>query len=139
MNEFGLEFMELPDSGDVRGNSFPVPLCWLANAPEFTLRDIHISTIRPGYTRGDHYHAVRHEILAVMPADKWSLYWDTGEGTGIHHQTFDGTAAVVIRISPLASHALRNDGEIDLWVIGLCDDVYIPDCSETLPRKVSSP
>jgi dTDP-4-dehydrorhamnose 3,5-epimerase-like enzyme len=138
MGEPVLEFTEIPDSGDVRGNSFPVPAELFAQTSPFVLRDMHISTIRPGCTRGDHYHSIRHEILVVMPVGKWSLYWDTGSTTRVRHQRFDGTRAVVIRVSPHASHALRNDGDSDLWVIGLCDEAFDPSGTETVPRKVSA-
>jgi hypothetical protein len=38
--------------------------------------------------RGNHFHIVRNEILLVMSADRWSLHWDSGEGTQVTAQMF---------------------------------------------------
>ncbi|MEU9342799.1 hypothetical protein AB0D74_16485 [Streptomyces sp. NPDC048278] len=135
MDDAVLEFAEIDDSGDVRGSSFPVPPQWFAEA--FCVRDAHPSSIRPGHTRGDHYHEVRHEILIVMPAGRWSLHWDSGADTMVQYRKFEGTAAVIIKVPPLSSHAIRNDGDTDLYVIGLTDGPYDPDSPDTFPRKVS--
>lgn len=136
MSDPVLEYLELSDSGDARGSSFPVPAAWLAEA--FVVRDAHISTVASGCTRGDHYHVDRHEVLAVMPSDRWSLHWDSGAGTDVRHQEFNGACAVIIRVPPLASHAIHNDGEEELRVIGLSDAPYDPERPDALSRRVSA-
>lgn len=130
-----LTFLELTDSGDERGSSFPVPGTWLAGT--FPLRDGHVTTLLPGYIRGNHFHRTRNEILIVMSEDRWSLHWDTGEGTACQYQQFEGRGTVVIRVGPHASHAIRNDGSVLLHLVGLSDDLYDPAVPDTFPREVT--
>ena len=127
----------LKDSGDDRGSSFPVPDGWLA-AP-FPVQDAHLSTLMPGKVRGDHFHVVRHEILMVMSTDRWSLHWDSGDGTRIDVRVFEGPSAVVIQVPPHASHAVRNDGNAPLQILGLTDGPYDPAAPDAYPRKVTRP
>ena len=127
-------FAELTDSGDERGSSFAAPGSWLSNA--FPVRDVHISTTLPGHVRGNHCHQIRNEILIIAFEDRWSLHWDTGEGTPQHHHQFEGKGTVVVSVAPYASHAIRNDGSLLLHMVGLSDVAYDPLVPDTLPRKV---
>jgi hypothetical protein len=43
---------------------------------------------------------------------------------------------VVIEVSPLASHAVFNDGSEDLFVTGLSDARYNPSHPDAYPRPV---
>ncbi|MER7682272.1 hypothetical protein [Streptomyces sp. NPDC096934] len=135
MSDATLVFRGIENSGDARGGSFPIPPQVFAEA--FPVRDAHLSTLRPGHTRGDHYHVVRHEILAVLATGAWSLHWDAGPGTPTRHEHFDGTMAVVVEVPPLVAHAIRNDGGEDLQLMGISDLPYDPDHPDTLPRQVS--
>ena len=134
MENGGLTFGELADSGDNRGSSFALSMSWLTH--EFPVRDGHITTLLPGHIRGNHYHRIRQEILIVMFEDRWSLHWDTGEGTPLHSRLFGGQGTVAIRVEPHASHAIRNDGSVLLHMVGLSDTEYDPRVPDTFPRKV---
>ena len=135
MGDGRLTILELKSSGDARGNSFPVPPDWFS--PAFPVRDAHISTVLPGHIRGNHYHVVRQEVLIVLFADQWSLHWDSGDQTAISHRKFDGHGAVVIRVPPHSSHAVRNDGSATLHVVGLTDGVYDAAAPDAFPREVT--
>lgn len=125
----------LKDSGDVRGSSFPAPEeCFDGG---FTLRDAHLSTLLPGHVRGNHFHVVRHEILMVLSTDRWSLHWDSGIGTSVEAREFDGSSAVVIHVPPHASHAIRNDGNTTLQIVGLTDGPYDPHHPDAFDRDVA--
>ncbi len=132
-----LSFTELKDAGDARGSSFSVPVNWLADA--FSLRDVHITTIRPGHTRGNHYHEVREEIFVILFSDRWSLHWDSGKDTAIVSCDFDGAGAVIVKIPPRVSHAIRNDGNELLRMVGLTDHIYDASAPDVFPRKVAEP
>lgn len=131
-----IDVLEVPDSGDTRGSSFPVPASWL-DAP-FVVADIHVSTVLPGHVRGDHYHAKRHEILIVSSGARWSLFFDDGPRTTAQRRTFSGTRAVLIAVPLLASHAIRNDGDTALHITGLTDGPYDPSAPDAFTRKVST-
>lgn len=137
MADSELRVTVLKDSGDGRGSSFPVPDGCFAGG--FPVRDAHLSTLMPGHVRGDHFHVARHEILLVMSVDRWSLHWDSGDGTRVDVRLFDGPGAVVIRVPPHASHAIRNDGSAPLQIVGLTDGPYDAAAPDAYPRQVTRP
>jgi oxalate decarboxylase/phosphoglucose isomerase-like protein (cupin superfamily) len=126
---------ELHDSGDVRGSSFSVPAELLVG--RFPVADMHIATIEPGAVRGNHYHAVRREILVVMAADRWSIHWDEGVDTPAQQRVFDGPRAVLVTIPTGMSHAIRNEGSLPIRMVGMTDGPYDADRPDAYPRIVT--
>jgi dTDP-4-dehydrorhamnose 3,5-epimerase-like enzyme len=133
----GLEITVIGNSGDGRGSSFPVPGTCFGDG--FSVRDAHLSTLLPGHIRGNHFHVARNEILMVMSVSRWSLHWDSGEGTPISNREFDGSSAVLISVAPHASHAVRNDGDAPLQIVGLTDGPYDPAAPDAFTRRVIVP
>jgi len=127
-----IELTELRNTGDARGFSFTVPPEALAFVGR--MADVHLASTQPGAVRGNHYHLRRREAIVVLPGTKWSLHWDEGEGTGAQHREFDGGRAVLVLVSPGASHAVRNDGEGTLWLVAISSETYDP--GESVGRKV---
>jgi oxalate decarboxylase/phosphoglucose isomerase-like protein (cupin superfamily) len=127
-----IQIAELGDSGDGRGFSFTAP----AEALEFVGRmaDVHLASTGPGAVRGNHYHLRRREAIVVLPGARWSLHWDEGEGAAAQHRMFDGAGAVLVLVSPGASHAVRNDGEGLLWLVAISSETYDP--AESVGRRV---
>jgi oxalate decarboxylase/phosphoglucose isomerase-like protein (cupin superfamily) len=127
-----IQITELRNSGDARGFSFTAP----AEALAFVGRmaDVHVASTGPGAVRGNHYHLRRREAIVVMPGAKWSLHWDEGEGSAAEHRAFDGGCAVLVKVSPGASHAVRNDGDGTLWLVAISSETYDP--AESVGRKV---
>jgi len=130
-----VEVIQLSDTGDHRGSSFPLGSEWL----NFLGRavDCHVMTIKPGRVRGNHYHAGKREILIIVYKDRWSLCWDTGPSTSAQGHTITGSGAVMVKVAPLASHAIVNDGGLDLFVMALCSEPYDPSAPDSFPRMVS--
>ena len=127
-----IKIQELANSGDARGLSFTAP----AAAIEFVERmaDVHLASTKPGSIRGNHYHLRRREAIVILPGAKWSFHWDEGDGAPTQHRAFDGTVAVQILVSPGASHAVRNDGDRELWLVAISSETYDP--GESVARKV---
>jgi len=126
--------VDLKDSGDARGSSFSVSAELFA-AP-FPVADMHVATIEPGATRGNHYHAARQEMLVVMAADRWSLHWDEGANTLVRQQEFTGPGAVLVTVPVGMSHAIRNDGAVPMQLFGLADRPYDASRPDVYPRTV---
>jgi oxalate decarboxylase/phosphoglucose isomerase-like protein (cupin superfamily) len=117
-----VEIIQLDESTDARGLSFSVVVEQLERIN--SVKDLHIAAILPGHVRGNHYHTHRSELITVLYQDSWSLHWDTGAGTEPHHRSFMGTGAVAI-YPPLGwSHAVRNDGDRELWIVVASDEPY---------------
>jgi dTDP-4-dehydrorhamnose 3,5-epimerase-like enzyme len=101
------------------------------------VEDVHIAAIRPGAVRGNHFHTRKQEIIAIAYQGPWSLHWDCGAGTERRRQEFRGAGGVVVR-PPLGwSHAIRNDGDADLWIVALSDRAFDP--GEAVSRQVVEP
>src|SRR6185503_14404851 len=81
-------------------------------------------TLRSGLVRGNYFHPASSESIVVLYSDRWTLLFDSGEGTPVETRTFTGSGAVQIEIEPRSAHAIRNDGTSDLhlFVTGNPDD-----------------
>lgn len=117
-----MQIVELDDSTDDRGFSFSILEEHLALIK--TIRDVHVAEIRPGAVRGNHYHAHRGELIAVVFTGRWSLHWDTGEGTEVHRRFFEGRGAVAVVPPRGWSHAVKNDGTESMWIYAASDASY---------------
>ena len=128
-----VRILELGNLGDTRGFSFTLP----ADALEFVgpMKDVHMALTKPGAVRGNHYHLRRREALVLHPGTKWSLHWDEGVGRPAQHREFDGSTAVLVLVAPGASHAVRNDGDGELWLVAISSESYDP--AESATRKVT--
>lgn len=93
-----------------------------------------MASTAPGAIRGNHYHLRRREAIVLLPGTAWSLHWDEGEGQAAQHRQFDGASAVLVLVSPEASHAVRCEGKAHLWLIAASSEPYDP--TETVARKV---
>jgi dTDP-4-dehydrorhamnose 3,5-epimerase-like enzyme len=127
-----IQISELDNKGDARGVSFTAPL----EALQFVGRmlDVHVSSSQPGDVRGNHYHLRRREAIVILPGTRWSFHWDEGERTTAQHRSFNGDRAILVLVSPDASHAIRNDGSETLWLLAISSEIY--DAGESVPRKV---
>jgi oxalate decarboxylase/phosphoglucose isomerase-like protein (cupin superfamily) len=128
-----IQITELSNSGDARGYSFTAPAEALAFVGRMS--DVHLASTKPGSVRGNHYHLRRREAIIILPGTKWSLHWDDGDGQPAQHRGFDGNLAVLVLVSPGASHAVRNDGDRDLWLAAISSETYDP--AESVTRKVT--
>ncbi|HEY3972868.1 MAG TPA: hypothetical protein VGM18_07675 [Candidatus Sulfotelmatobacter sp.] len=127
-----IQIIELGNSGDARGFSFTAP----PEAVVFVGRmaDVHLASTKPGAVRGNHYHLRRREAIVVLPGTRWSFHWDEEQGSTPQHREFDGSGAVLMLVSPGASHAVRNDGAVDLWLVAISSETYDP--AESVSRRV---
>ncbi len=130
--ETKVRIKELQNYGDTRGASFTIPADALAFVGR--LADVYIACTRPGAIRGNHYHLRRNEAIVIPPGSPWSLHWDEGDDSSPQHRDFQGSSAVLVLISPDASHAIRNDGDLDLWFFAISSESY--DAAESVARKV---
>ena len=129
-----VQITELTNNGDTRGFSFTAPAEALAFVGRMS--DVHVASTKPGAIRGNHFHLVRREALVIMPGARWSLHWNEGEDSPAQHREFNGATAVLVLISPGASHAVRNDSDDrELQLIAISSETYDP--AESVTRKVT--
>jgi len=132
-----VRIFELEDRGDQRGSSYTLPEKQLRFLGSVV--DVHFSTTLPGHLRGNHFHRLRKEVLVVRHEDSWTLAWDQGEGTTLEIRKFAGAGTVVVEIEPLASHAVRNDGQLPLLIFAMTNGIYNPSNPDSYARIVLAP
>jgi hypothetical protein len=110
-----IQISELNNHGDARGFSFAPP----AAALDFLGRiaDMHLASTGPGAVRGNQYHLRKREAIVIL-----------------RHRSFPGSSAVLVLVSPGASHAVRNDGSGTLWLVACSSETYDP--ATVVARKV---
>jgi len=74
-------------------------------------------TLRPGGVRGNYFHRSESTRLTVLHSDRWTLWFDSGEGTAVESRAFTGSGAVRVELDPLAAHAIQNGGAADLHIL----------------------
>jgi dTDP-4-dehydrorhamnose 3,5-epimerase-like enzyme len=135
-----LKFMPLTESTDARGLSFSITPTELRALPN--INDVHIAAIAPGTIRGNHYHLAKIELITVVYKDEWSFHWDTGPESSIQCKKFLGEGAVSVSVPQGWSHAVRNDGSLDMWIFVASDKFYNregknPEFRDAYPRVVT--
>ncbi len=131
-----VEIRDVSDTGDGRGSSFPIDIPTATG--QFTVGQIHATTLRPGKVRGNHFHVARDELLLVTYSDDWSFHWDSGDRTPVDRRSFSETGCVLIIVPPYASHAIRNDGQAELQITALSSLPFDPDDPDTFPRVLTN-
>lgn len=119
-----IQILELINSGDARGFSFTMP----SEALNFVghIADMYLASSARGAVRGNHYHLRKRQAIVILPGAVWSLHWDEGEGLTPQHRQFDGSGAVLVLVSPGASHAVRNEGPAPLCLVVCSSEPYDP-------------
>lgn len=132
-----VRIFSLEDNGDQRGFSYSLrdqQLSFLGS-----VEDVHFSMTLPGHIRGNHFHRLRREVLVVRFEDSWTIAWDNGEGTTPELRNFQGIGTVVVEIEPLASHAIRNDGQHSLLIFAMTNGPYNSANPDSYTRIVLPP
>ncbi len=125
----------LSDRGDERGSSFSTGIEWPAFLP--FAKDMHITSLKSGHIRGNHFHRRKKEVIAIIHHDEWTLYWDSGPETEVQKKIFPGSGAVLITVEPLASHAVVNSGKQSLYTIGLTGEPFDSADPDTHKREIA--
>lgn len=91
---------------------------------------IHISTAKPGQTKGKHYHARKTEWFCVLKGKGLLILIDkkTGEKKKIN-VTEDNMS--LIKIPPLIWHAIENNGSDDLYLLAYISESFNPKDPDT--------
>jgi len=109
-----VEFIEIAKEihRDERGFSF-FPWTGRAQEPREVLRTLHLVSVLPGQTRGNHYHPGHEEWLYLFHGDGL-LAW---EAEGQIKERMIAGGDLMIRIPPGVAHALTNPGPKVLYLL----------------------
>ena len=69
----------------------------------------------------------------------WSPHWDGAADTSSSSRAFDGSGTAVVQIPPGVSHAIHNDGQEVLNLVGLSNGRFDPAAPDAFTRVVFTP
>jgi len=104
---------------DARGTMFPLDL------PFHEFAETHVGNLQPGHLRGNHFHPTGRELLVILYSSRWTLYWDSGEGSVVESHVFEGSGGAQIEIEAGCAHAIVNDGDGELVIVSMADAVPV--------------
>jgi hypothetical protein len=117
MKSSPIKIIHLNHKNDKRGNSYTVPRDW--NKSIGSVKELHVLTLRPGFTHGNHFHMNKFEVIMVMYWDEWTFHWDSGVDTKVEKQSFSEEGTVMIEVKSLISHAILNGGKKEKFFNGV--------------------
>lgn len=114
---------------------------WVSNFLDFlpittdNLKNVHIVSLAPGQTRGNHFHKKQHEALVVLGDEIFvrARNHETGEK---YEETVGAERPVMFFVSPFVSHAFENRGEKMAYLVCFTDTVYDSDHPDSHPDSI---
>jgi UDP-2-acetamido-2,6-beta-L-arabino-hexul-4-ose reductase len=98
---------------------------------------VFFSRTKPGQTRGNHYHILKHERFFVLEGraivHTRPLGMNVGAGHWIH---VSGENCTVVDIPPGHVHSIENVGDTDLILVVYVDATYDPRNPDTYQQNV---
>lgn len=122
------------DRGDSRGSAYLTPLSVLERLDR--VMDLHYLTIRPGHTRGNHFHVDHDEALLVVYGDRWEFHWEDDKDAAHRVRAFEGSGAAVLEVDRGRSHAIVNSGGQDLAIVAMGSSAYTADEPDAFRRVI---
>ena len=92
-------------------------------------KNVHVVITRPGAVRGNHYHKVGTEVLAVCGPALVKIK----KGKQTEKFTIAADTICQMEIPPMVSHAIQNTGKTDNLLIAFNTQSHDPDHPDTVP------
>ncbi len=87
--------------------------------------EMHITELKSGAVRGNHWHDNRNEVMVVQADSQWQFAWSEDKDTPpAETLSFAACEFAAILIPRLTCHAIRNCGEKPIWVAAIADGKY---------------
>ena len=95
------------------------PVEWL-DGHERVMHNLHIGSVEPGFTRGNHYHRQSTEWLLIFGGSA-TLYWRIHQDPSLHEETVTESEPGVFEIPPHVEHAIRNTSTRTIYLMAFRD------------------
>ncbi|MGA1794777.1 MAG: cupin domain-containing protein [bacterium] len=95
------------------------PIDWV-EPHERGMHNLHVASIEPGCTRGNHYHRHSTEWLFVFGGNA-TLYWRDHQDTSIHEEMVTESEPGLFEIPPHVEHAIRNTSTRTIYLMAFRD------------------
>lgn len=96
-----------------------------SNEIEKPVKQLHITSIRPGYIRGNHYHSKRIEWFFVIAGKAKLCLQDIKDKKKNCFQLSEKDPKV-ITIFPRIAHGVKNVGKETVYLVAAQSDIYNP-------------
>ncbi len=97
---------------------------------------VFFSATKPGVIRGNHFHTRKIEWFCVLEGEA-IIRLRKVDDTEVHEFRVSGTSPQFISIPVLHTHQIENVGERDLLTMFWCNEIFVPEDSDTYFQKVA--
>lgn len=97
---------------------------------------VFFSTTKPGVIRGNHFHTRKIEWFCVLEGEAVIRLRKVDESE-VHEFRVSGSAPQFISIPVLHTHQIENVGERDLLTMFWCNEIFVPEDTDTYFQKVA--
>jgi UDP-2-acetamido-2,6-beta-L-arabino-hexul-4-ose reductase len=127
-----LEIKKLDIRSDDRG--FAINILDKKSLKDYDIKEILIIVSKPGAIRGNHYHKTKLEWLGILNGRAKFVYEDNKTGKR-KMVTISGNKPKMIRTPRNVTHAVKNVGKDDLYMIELSNQIY-EDNPDTFKKQI---
>ncbi len=92
---------------------------------------IYVTTAKPGYTKGKHYHERKTEWFCVVKG-KGTLTLIDKKTKKRQYIKMGEDNMVAVQIPPMVWHAISNSGKEDMYLVAYIDESFNPDDPDTI-------
>ncbi len=96
---------------------------------------IFVSSTRPGFRRGDHYHDTKVEKFCVVQGRGLIRIRPVGSDAIVEYRV-DDDGIRIVDIPPGLTHSIENTGTSDMITIFWASEIFDPDLPDTFPAVV---
>ncbi len=82
--------------------------------------NLHIVSMNPGATRGNHHHTKTTEWLLICGGPA-RFAWRSPEDNSIHNEIINGDEPLLVEIPPAVDHAVINVSEHVIYLLSISD------------------
>ena len=97
---------------------------------------VFFSTTKPGVIRGNHFHTRKIEWFCVLEGEA-VIRLRKVDDAEVHEFCVSGSSPQFISIPVLHTHQIENVGERDLLTIFWCNEIFVPEDTDTYFQKVA--
>ena len=99
------------------------------------IKQIYIASIKPGKTRGNHYHLKRIEWFFVI-GGKAEFYLEDLKSKKRTHFKLSSKKPRLVTVFPNTVHALKNTSRKTIYLISAQNNIYNPKNPDTFPYLI---
>lgn len=106
-----------------------------ANELEGPVKQLHITSIKKGAVRGNHYHSKRIEWFFIV-AGRATLVLENIKNKNRKIFNLSPKNPMVVTIYPFIAHAVKNTSKETAYSVSAQNDIFDPEKPDKIPYKI---